>query len=184
PDYGSIKYSNFGVGVLAIAMQNATRLSFDELFQQYIVNNLGLENTFLQLKEVHFTNMAIPHRGSEVMPLIQLAHLKSAGSIKTSIPDILSFLQIHLQPSQKYKTIVNNVFESQLSDQGNQVGIGWGIFERNGISLRVHTGGTYGSSSIVIVAPENNIGLAIVSNNQDNGTLNRYAFKLLDQHLD
>ncbi|MTI29388.1 serine hydrolase domain-containing protein, partial [Xanthovirga aplysinae] len=180
PDYGKIKYSNYGIGVLAIAMENATGKSFDELFQQYIVNNLGLKNTFLQLKEIHFTNLAIPHRGAEVMPLIQLADLKSAGSIKASLPDIISFLQIHLQPSEKYKPIANNVFENQLKDTENRVGIGWGIFERNGVSLRGHNGGTFGSSSIVIVAPEKNIGLAVVANNQDNSKLAQYAFRILE----
>lgn len=180
PDYGKISYSNFGIGVLGIVLENASGESFNELLRRYLTDRMELKNTYLKLEEAHFTNFAIPHSGKEVRPIINLAAMKPAGSIKSSLPDLLTFVNFHLNPPDEYQSLVNNVLKSALKTDDAEVGMGWGIFEINGISLRGHNGGTYGSSSIVIIAPSQHLGVVVLSNNQ-NGNATKYGISLIQE---
>ena len=178
-NYGRIQYSNFGMGILSYAMAVAADNSFDRLFEKYITGSLDLKQTYLSLPEKHAIDLAIPHRGGEVMPLINLGDMRGAGGIKTSLSDMLSFMGVYLNPEGDDKALVSSILSNQLStDEG--VGLGWGIYERNNLTLNFHTGGTYGSSSIVLIAPEIESGVVLLSNDQDDGKLLQYALSLID----
>lgn len=174
--YGKVRYSNFGMGVLAYAMAQAKQTTFENLFQQYIRQQQGLSATFLKLHEQQLTNIAIPHRKSEVMPLIQLAALSSAGSIKTTMPDLLQFLHLHISPPVTLQKVVQTVLSNQLKDTDQKVGLGWGIYAIQNTPIFFHNGGTYGSSSIVIIIPSKKSAVAILAN--DSGSLTNYALKI------
>ncbi len=180
-NYGKVRYSNFGIGVLAYAMSKSEKTSFDLLFKKYVTNKLNLKSTFLKVEENQITNIAIPHREKEVMPLIQLAELSPAGSIKTTMSDLLNFLNIHLKKENKeLKDIVEMVLKNQLENQAQAVGLGWGIHQINNHTIYFHNGGTYGSSSIVILIPSKNAAVAILANNADT-KLTSYALKLANK---
>lgn len=180
PDYGKIRYSNFGIGILGAIMEHASGKTFNELLQLYITDRIVLKHTHLKLEESQITNFAIPHSGKEVRPIINLADMKAAGSLKSSLPDLLKFVKFHINPPEEYRSIVNNVFKSALKTEDAEVGLGWGIFEIDGFSLRGHNGGTYGSSSIVIIAPDKNAGIVVLSNNQ-NGNVTKYGVMLIQE---
>ncbi|MXS71554.1 serine hydrolase [Flavobacteriaceae bacterium W22] len=179
--YGKVRYSNFGIGILAYAMSRSEKTSFNLLFKKYVTNKLNLKSTFLKVEENQITNIAIPHRKKEVMPLIQLAELSPAGSIKTTMSDLLNFLNIHLKKENKeLKDIVEMVLKNQLENQEQAVGLGWGIHQINNETVYFHNGGTYGSSSIVILIPSKNSAVAILANNADT-KLTSYALKLVNK---
>lgn len=182
-DYGKIRYSNFGIGILAYAMSKAEKTDFELLFKKYINERLNLQSTFLKIGEQQFTNLAIPHRETEVMPLIQLAQLSAAGSIKTTMPDLLQFLNVHLQKPKDVKNVVEMVLKNQLEGQEQAVGLGWGIHKIKNETVYFHNGGTYGSSSIVILIPSKNSAVAILANNADN-KLTSYALKVANKIID
>lgn len=174
--YGKVRYSNFGMGVLAYAMAQAKQTTFKDLFQQYIRQQQGLTTTFLTLTEQQLTNVAIPHRKSKAMPLIQLADLSSAGSIKTTMPNLLQFLSLHISPPIALQEVVRTVLSNQLKNTTQKVGLGWGIHSIENTPIFFHNGGTYGSSSIVIIIPSKKSAVAILAN--DSGSLTNYALKI------
>lgn len=180
--YGKINYSNYGIALMALAMETYTNLKFEQLFNLYLRKELQLKNTYYKVSEKELINLAIPHRKNEVMPLIQLYELGPSGSIKSTLPDILTFLQFHLINNGNNK-LVQGLLANQLANNNETVGLGWGIFERNGMIVNFHIGGTYGSSSIVLIVPEKNIGVALLANNQLKGELTSYALKILDHLL-
>ncbi len=176
--YGKVKYSNFGIGVLTYAMELAAGESFDNLFARYIKEQMGLPNTHLILPERFITNMAIPHRNGEVMPLINLADMRPAGGIKTTVPDMVKFMDYYLNPADEDLPLVESVLTNQLNGE-EQIGLGWGIFKRNNVILNFHTGGTYGSSGILIIAPQLRTGLIILANDQTDQLI-QFAFSIMD----
>lgn len=182
-NYGEVKYSNFGIGVLGLAMAESQKIKFADLFENYIIEKLNLNSTFLQLKENNLIHVAIPHRAQEAMPLIQLAELSPSGSIKTTMPDLLKFLKIHIQPNPEQEKLVQSLLANQLRNSEQKVGLGWGIYSINNETVYFHNGGTYGSSSIVIIVPTRNIGLAILSNNSDEGQITGYALEIIKELL-
>lgn len=183
-EYGKINYSNFGIGVLGYAMAASMKTDFNDLFKTYIIEKLNLNSTFLKVNEENLTQIAIPHRKTEVMPLIQLAGLSPAGSIKTNMPDLLKFLNHHLQPSKAIKNTVDIVLENQLKQGETPIGLGWGIHTIKNTTVYFHSGGTYGSSSIVIIIPSKNSAVAILSNNSTENQLTSYALKIANKLIE
>jgi CubicO group peptidase (beta-lactamase class C family) len=182
--YGQVKYSNFGIGVLGLAMAKAEKTTFELLFKKYINEKQNLKSTYLSVGEDKLTDIAIPHRGSEVMPLIQLAELKPSGSIKTTLPDLLEFLNLHLRKPENVKNIIELVLDNQLKGQAQAVGLGWGIHQIKNETVYFHNGGTYGSSSIVIIVPSKNSAVAILANNNLEGQLTTYALKIVEKLIE
>ncbi|WP_274474577.1 serine hydrolase domain-containing protein [Mangrovimonas aestuarii] len=183
-NYGQINYSNFGIGLLAYALEKSQNLSFEQLFEIYLIDKHNLENTFLKLTENELTDIAIPHRKSEKMPLIQLASLSPSGSIKTSMPDLLEFLELHIRKPKNVANVIDIVLQDQLNGPEQTVGLGWGIYKVENETVYFHNGGTYGSSSIVIIVPEKSVGIAILSNNSSDRQLTSYALTMIKKLIE
>jgi CubicO group peptidase (beta-lactamase class C family) len=179
-NYGKIGYSNFGIGLLAYAMAKGSKTSFEKLFERYITNGQKLKNTHLKICEQQLTDIAIPHRQAEKMPLIQLASLSPSGSIKATMPDLLRFLSLHIQPTKESGRKIATLLENQLKDGQQAVGLGWGIHKIKNETVYFHNGGTYGSSSIVIIVPSKQAAVAILANNSTESELTSYALKLIE----
>ncbi|NAS31698.1 serine hydrolase [Flavobacteriaceae bacterium R38] len=183
-NYGKVVYSNFGIGLLGLSLEQITNQSFDELLIRYIINPFHLKSTYSHLDEKNIINLAIPHRGKEAKPLIQLAKLEASGILKTSLPDLLTFLEHHLYPENTQQNeIVASVLENQLKESDTRVGIGWGIHTILGETVYFHNGGTYGSSSVVIIVPKFKIGIAILANSIDGGKLTSYAISFVEKMI-
>jgi CubicO group peptidase (beta-lactamase class C family) len=183
-DYGKVSYSNFGIGLLTYAMAKAEKTSFDNLFKKYITTRQKLPSTYLKVTEQNLTSIAVPHRKLEPMPLIQLAELSPAGSIKSTMPDLLKFLNLHLQPSGSLTYVVETVLTNHLQGGDQEVGLGWGIYKIKNETVYFHNGGTYGSSSIVIIIPSKNSAVAILANNSTESELTGYALKIANNLIE
>jgi CubicO group peptidase (beta-lactamase class C family) len=179
-NYGKIGYSNFGIGLLAYALAKGSKTSFEKLFERYLINEQHLKNTYLTLSEQQLTAIAIPHRQAEKMPLIQLASLSPSGSIKTTMPDLLKFLNLHIQPTKDNERKVASLLANQLKDGEQAVGLGWGIHKIKKETVYFHNGGTYGSSSMVIIVPSKKAAVAILANNSTESQLTGYALQLVE----
>jgi CubicO group peptidase (beta-lactamase class C family) len=181
PGRGQVKYSNLGMTLLAYAMQHRGRASYDHLLTRYVRRPLKLRDLYLQVPPAAQARIAVPHRGSEVMPLIQLHAFTPAGGIKTTLPELLSFLRAHLRPSSaRLRWVAANSLQDQLTPPAEPVGLGWGIHTIEGETVYFHNGGTYGSSSVVLIVPSKNVGVALLANTATN-ELNNHAIALAKQ---
>ena len=73
-----------------------------------------------------------------------------------------------------------NIFSDQYPSTDDIIPFGWGTIRRNNIDLFFHSGGTYGSNSIVCIIPEKKIGISILSNNNLKNGLNSYLLSIVD----
>lgn len=178
-NYGTVSYSNFGYGVIGYVMQEATSTPFENLFENFINIDLGLTNTYLKIPEEQFTNVATPHKGDEQVPLIQLYSLSPAGSVKSTLPDVMKFLKYYLDT---YDTShhTKSILSDQYPNADGIVPLGWGTIRKNNIDIFFHVGGTYGSNSIVCLIPEKKIGISILSNNKLDNGLSNYLLEIVD----
>lgn len=179
--YGTVSYSNFGVGILGYAMAKSQGSTFEVLFDKYIIKKLALKNTYLRVREQNLVNVAIPHRKDEPMPLIHLEGLSPSGSIKTTMPDLLRFLNIHFSNTKDLLKTIDIVLANQLISSETPMALGWGMHTIDNHAAYFHTGGTYGSSSIVIIIPDKKLGVAILCNNSTEKQLTGYALGIIKQ---
>lgn len=64
-----------------------------------------------------------------------------------------------------------------------RVGLGWGIYTIDNETVYFHNGGTYGSSSIVIIVPSKMIGVEILANNNAESKITSYALKIIKEMI-
>jgi len=186
PEQGRVKYSNLGMALLAYSLQHRSRARYEQLLTRYVRRPLKLREVHLQVPAAAQPRVAIPHRGSEVMPLIQLHAFAPAGGIKTTMPGLLDFLRVHLRPrSARTRWVAAHTLQNQLTPPADPVGLGWGMYTIEGETVFFHTGGTYGSSSIVLLVPSRNVGVALLANtatDQLTGSAITLAKQLIRQH--
>jgi serine-type D-Ala-D-Ala carboxypeptidase/endopeptidase len=108
--------------------------------------------------------------------------MPAAGSLRSSVADILSFLQACLAPptsiagdalalTQQRRVRVNR----RLS-----IGLGWLILHRRGRPPVIwHAGGTWGFRSFAALVPDEALAVVVLSNSAR--SVNALGFKLVDQ---
>ena len=61
--------------------------------------------------------------------------------------------------------------------------LGWNVYDYRGHRIISHGGGVYGGVSTVMVIPERNIGIAVMTNAEERFAVNAVLFKLMDHYL-
>lgn len=90
-------YSNIGIGLLAYAIANTTKQSYEDLLRQKILQVLGMQHTYLTVTDS--TNFAQGYNDDgKSAPHAQLGLLPAAWALKSTLPDMQRFLSaaIHL----------------------------------------------------------------------------------------
>ncbi|WP_164842614.1 serine hydrolase domain-containing protein [Actinoplanes solisilvae] len=131
------RYSNFGAGLLGLALSRRAGVSYDELIAR-LTGPLGMTSTGVTLEPLQ------PHRASgQPTPPWNLADLAGAGGLRSTAADLILFLR------------------AQLTDAS----IGW--MERQlpgGRSQLWHNGATGGSCAFAGLEPGRGVAVVALSN--------------------
>ncbi|MCW8098071.1 serine hydrolase domain-containing protein [Streptomyces tauricus] len=97
-------YSNFGVAVLGHALAAATATPWDDLLGTQVLRPLGLTGT--ALRPGGPDTDATGHRkdGTTPVPPLTVGGFQSAGAVRATPPDLLTFLEAHLNPPDRRPT--------------------------------------------------------------------------------
>ena len=88
---GSYAYSNFGAGLLGESMAVLADDSYNNLIQQYILEPLSLSQTYMTIDEVPNNHLAQGYAGDSQTQAWNFQALAGAGSIRSSIKDLLAY---------------------------------------------------------------------------------------------
>ena len=176
-------YSNFSFGLLSLVLSSKTGLSYGELLEKHVKNPLQIENLFVNVPQSKTHTIALPHKKTEIVPLIDLSDSEATGGIKSTSKELITFLAALADPkSEKQKEIQQIVFSKQFDNEAmNSVALGWGIFEIENEPVFWKNGGTYGSGSIVIVCPSKKLAVSILANSDSTGVIQNYAVEILSK---
>ena len=192
-----ISYSNLGVGLLGFALARRLSLSYEQAIVSRICNPLLLQDTRIELEPGQQKRMVTPHNelGKAVSPW-DLLTLSGAGSLRSSIHDLLKFLRFYLEPSDKgLQARFETCLEPRVTtfarpafglrslillvckpfrvkrppnkyDEG--IGLGWFYGTLNSTKNRLywHNGGSGGCSSWVGFTQKQKIGVVVLSNQE------------------
>ncbi len=156
PNRGRFEYSNFGYGVLGLALAAAAGQSFHELVRRRILRPLGLRRTVFDvdpdaaLEAGHdLSGAPVPHWHNPV--------LAGCGSLLSTIDDLLLFLQAQLRPDatpmEQAIRLAQEVRRASGVEGDRLAGLGW-MIKREGRSLVYwHNGGTAGFQAHIAFLP-------------------------------
>ncbi|HWR13131.1 MAG TPA: serine hydrolase domain-containing protein [Rectinemataceae bacterium] len=165
---GALSRSRLSYRILGTAMENAEKTSFDELLQAHILIPLGMHGTTSRpdsLRDVAigsglFFGLSFPYDSR--VPYIAAP----ADGIVTTAEDIAKFLTYITAPRSKGipslpSSSVAGLYQPLIP--GGDTGFGWRIVSRDGNRLVFQGGSVEGFSSRVVIWPERNAGIAILS---------------------
>ena len=177
-------YSNFGVGLLGLALAHRAGVTYEKLILQEICTPLGLADTCLVVDPGRVARLAQGHTEQHTpTPAWHLADLAGAGGLRTTATDLVTFLRAHLDDG------AGDIADAiQLARRGKHqinpftwVHLGWMGQRRHdhqGAHLQIwHNGGTGGFSSFAGFDPEKGVAVVVLSNTQR--SVDRPAFDLL-----
>ena len=166
PGTGSIHYSNLGVGVLGLALANATARSYADLLDERVCRPLGLADTKADglLSVVQRSRMVQGHRGrGKPAAAWPLAGMPAAGALRSTADDMLRYLSAQLNPDDTELAEAIRLTHVLRDDPKLTIGLGWMRVDKPHL-LWWHNGGTGGYRSFAGFRPDRRDAVVVLSN--------------------
>lgn len=161
-------YNTFGYVLLSEIMQKASKTDFNILVDNLVFKPLGMTNTILDDSEIDHPNTTMFYRKKRVLSTSVTNEYKVAGGgfLSTS-EDLIKFGEEIISPKTVSKEALSEMITSQKLKSGKITGYGIGFSvecTKNNTHKYYHTGGGVGASSILLIYPEEEIVISILTN--------------------
>jgi len=203
--YDNLLYMTAGQIIPAV-----TGTSWDKYVRERIFAPLGMTHSTVSSKDFKpGDDYAMPHsrvdgRLQEI-PVEDLDNVGPAGSINSCAADLAKWVQLQLNRG-KYTGREGRLFTEQRSKEmwspqtivpvGDpppylaglkanfaDYALGWGLRDYHGRKLVGHTGGVAGFVSRVMLVPEENLGVVILTNAEETGAFDAILYRVLDHYF-
>ncbi len=174
-------YSNLGAGLLAYTLKEIASSSFENLYEKYIFKKYGLTQSYIST-ETEIAQLVKPRdQYGKTTSHWDMNAMTGAGAVLSTIKDLCTFLDYHLYGNTEVLALTRK--ETFQKDERISMGLGWSILNaKNKEKIYWHGGGTGGFTSYVLLSPESDIGIVILSNvsafHQRSNEIEQLSFKL------
>jgi CubicO group peptidase (beta-lactamase class C family) len=170
------RYSNYGAGVLGIALAHASATDYEALVRDRITTPLGLRDTVITLSEDHRSRLAAGTKGwgGPAGPWA-IPGLTGAGALRSTAADLLTFIRAQMgtlpDVPEELAAAIRSTHQARAAGgrltPGMRVALGWLLvgIGRQKVQVVMHNGGTGGYRSIAGWAPDGRHGVVVLSAN-------------------
>lgn len=177
-----LRYSNFGFGLLGYVLARRSGTSYDELVRHRLCAPLGLAETGIEVADDANERFADGHnRRGRGVPHWHLGVLAGAGGLRSTVDDLLSFLDLQLAPPATPLGRAAQATHLPRTTRGVlEQGLGWVGLPLRGETRRMlwHNGGTGGFRSFVGFVPDIGAGVVVLSNSAR--SVDAIGFRILE----
>ncbi|MDM5248593.1 serine hydrolase domain-containing protein [Lysinibacillus sp. G4S2] len=171
----SFEYATLNYDVLGLIVEKVSKQPFDMYIKQHILEPLNMNDSFVGLHQVKSDEMASGYkiglmREQPYTPPIYRGNVP-AGYIISNTNDIAKWLKLQLGSSQIYSIDKKIIQESHIPDQSVEpfdkdtyYASGWGVMEQDKKQYLLHAGENPTFTSYFIMQPDEQLGVAILSN--------------------
>lgn len=156
------EYSNYAVGLLGQLLANSQNDSYAQLIDSRIFQKLKMTSSYIDVPEDKQEKFALGYndKGKQVSHW-DFPALAGAGAIKSTINDMMKYLEAHLNSEKPY---VHTFTSPTVVSEGEKIGLGWYLQEKGENNIIWHNGGTGGFSSMMVMNMEKQKGIIALSN--------------------
>jgi CubicO group peptidase (beta-lactamase class C family) len=163
-------YSNFGMAVVGLTLENIYNEDYTPLMNGYIKNDLGLNNTKISDGSGDLSNYWLWDKGNSYIP---------TGAIMSTITDMMLYAKMQMDETPPYLGVSHNVLAqvnattsdyAELGIRIDSVGASWMIDTVNNIIW--HNGGTGNYNSYLGFDKTEQIAVVVLSNMEPGFRLN------------
>jgi CubicO group peptidase (beta-lactamase class C family) len=203
--YDNLLYMTAGQIIPAV-----TGTSWDDYVRKHIFEQLGMTNSNVSTAAYKpGGDYASPHSKLDgklqVLPFENLDNVGPAGSINSSAADMALWVTVQLAHGKIPNKDAHLFSEAQSREMWSPqtilpigeptgplaalranfaaYGLGWGLRDYHGRKLVAHTGGVAGFVSRVMLVPQENLGVVILTNAEQGGAFDSILFHILDHYL-
>jgi len=164
------EYSNLAVGLLGALLENIYHQPYPELLRQYITAPLQMNETMCAVDTAKFKNTAEGYGELfEPVPFIKISALQSAGAIKSSAFDLITYTKAQLSvPNPTLSVAIKLTHQVTYNNGSNILGLVWNYLP-NDQNVLLHGGATVGYRSVVCIDLNKQIAVVVLTNNASNG---------------
>jgi serine-type D-Ala-D-Ala carboxypeptidase/endopeptidase len=183
-DPGSeFEYSNLGAGLLGHLLGSRAGMDYESLIRSRIARPLSMPDTGITLSSSMNQRMATGHNAmlAPVANSYLPTPLAGAGALRSSANDMLTFLEAFLGYKESPLAPAMKAMLKVRRPAGQaKIGLGWLIYSTDGREVAGHSGRTGGFCSTVGYAPEERIGVVVLSNASTSSGVDDIALHLLN----
>lgn len=200
-------YSNLMYLAAGTALEKVTGKTWRANILQRILQPLEMNETRTSVADLAVSrNHAVPHirAGEKIItaPYDNVDNLAPAAAVISSVNDLSHWLRCQLADGEwKGKQVIprevvmevrkahtllrvsENSYQFNPNTHLRAYGLGWGLSDYRGRLLVNHTGGLNGMLSWVGLVPEENLGIAVLTNFDDQSLFSALPYWLIDQYL-
>lgn len=165
------EYSNLGAGLLGHILSLKAGISYETLVTRRILEPLQMKDTVIMLRPELRSRLALGHDGAgSAVANWDLPTLAGAGALRSTMNDMLKFLEANLADTGPLATALHLTQESRrsLGKPDGSVGLGWLLRRGFGTEIVWHNGGTGGYHSFIGFDPKTGDGVVVLHNSAAN----------------
>jgi CubicO group peptidase (beta-lactamase class C family) len=159
------EYSNLGVGLLGHALALRAGKSYEALVRERILAPLGMTHTGIALDAAMRAHAADGHDpGGDVVPWWDLPTLAGAGALRSSLDDMLKYLEANMNPPATAlgRAISLSHAPRFTVNSALQIALNWHVSTIGRDTLIWHNGGTAGFRTIIAWNPATKVGAVLL----------------------
>lgn len=196
-------YCNSGFLVAGEILNKVTGKTWEQFIQAKLLQPIGMQRTLMNTAAIQsHTNVATPYSNAfgnlEPLPYDQIDNLGPATSMVSCVKDLSKWLQFQLdsgkiqnnritpwqviQKTRDANIILHSRKSSSLPTHYSAYGLGEFTTTYNGKQIFWHTGGAFGFVTNVCFVPEEKLGIAILTNNDNQSFFEALRYQILDAY--
>jgi CubicO group peptidase (beta-lactamase class C family) len=200
-DFG---YCNSAFLVAGKVLSVVTGQSWEDYVRENILNPLDMTNTYMNTEGIgQRKNVSLPHNNLysnlTVIPYDQVDNMGPATSMVSCVKDLSKWLIFQLdsgryegkqiipwpvlQTTRDANTIVGSRKSLAFPMHMRMYGLGVFMTDYAGKQVYWHTGGAFGMVTNVCFVPEENLGITILTNNDNQSFFEALRYQILDSYL-
>lgn len=200
-DFG---YCNSGFLIAGQVLEAVTGQSWESYVQNNILSPLGMTNTYMNTAGLSKrNNVAFPHNNAysplTVIPFDHVDNLGPATSMVSNVKDLSKWLLLQLdsgrynnkrilpwevlQKTRDVNILTGSRKSTVFPTHFRGYGLGLYTTDYNGKQVYWHTGGAFGHVTNVCFVPEENLGITILTNNDNQNFFEALRYQILDSYL-
>ena len=164
------KHTKLGPELCAAILENLYGKSYESILKEQILDNAGMTNTFLHLKNGEKAANGYNQNGI-LMPAINLNPWGAAGLLKSTPTDLIKYMQYQMGSANKE---INESHRILSEGSEGTFAYCWNVVkDREGKTAYWMHGGAFGTQNIIVVWPEYGLGISIIINQSGPDTFYR-----------
>lgn len=178
-------YSNAGVQLVGYILEDAYKMSFEELLKQYVFSRSGEQDTKTEINMDMLSRIAIGKDSKgRVMPLTKRFY-HYAGGLKSTTGSMLDYIKMYLL---HHDSVTKESLRLLAGNTQHGRAYVWNTYNYDEAKkMLYHSGGTYGQSSWIALYPNQGIGIFLVtdvSTDNSQGDLNELSNGIIGKLID